>query len=272
MRFIKQKLKSSRGASLIVSMLYMLLCAFVGGVVLAAATANAGRTASLLKANRDYIKQRSAAFLLLDTIGSETKWSLDVTFSDELMHPVNWEPGGVSTPIEGEPDIQKYTLAFTRGANNTSAFSRIFYEAAVEHFLGSYAELSMKDNLVVPLHNFSFGGQDLTGESDFWIKNPEGSFEISSPVGTDPITVRYYFNDRVINETEHDFTLILDFGEDSLVHIEIPAYPSRTVRPPVSDDDARPTEDGGKYYKVEKQDIEWDITWGTPVIVKGVGR
>ena len=42
MKRIKTKLHDRSGASIIIALVYLLICAFVGGTVLAAATANSG--------------------------------------------------------------------------------------------------------------------------------------------------------------------------------------------------------------------------------------
>ena len=65
---IKEKLQSSKGASLIIALVFMLFCAMVGSAVLAAATANGGRVAALKSDQQDYLNQRSAATLLQDEL------------------------------------------------------------------------------------------------------------------------------------------------------------------------------------------------------------
>lgn len=47
MQSLKEKLHSAKGSSLLIVMVYFLLCLFVGGVVLTAATANGGRLAAM---------------------------------------------------------------------------------------------------------------------------------------------------------------------------------------------------------------------------------
>ncbi len=66
MRALRQKLNSQRGASILIAMVFFLLCLTVGAVVLTAATANAGRLASRRQEEQNYLTVSSAARLLRD--------------------------------------------------------------------------------------------------------------------------------------------------------------------------------------------------------------
>lgn len=61
MNGIKRKLKSEKGASLILALLLFLVCAVVGSVVLVAATTSAGRMSEMPKMDRRYYSVVSAA-------------------------------------------------------------------------------------------------------------------------------------------------------------------------------------------------------------------
>ena len=61
MNCLRAKLKSERGASILLAMVFFLLCLTVGGVVLTAATASAGRIASQRQTQQDYLTASSAA-------------------------------------------------------------------------------------------------------------------------------------------------------------------------------------------------------------------
>ena len=68
MRALRQKLNSQRGASILIAMVFFLLCLTVGAVVLTAATANAGRLASRRQEEQNYLTVSSAARLLRDEL------------------------------------------------------------------------------------------------------------------------------------------------------------------------------------------------------------
>ena len=57
---IKKKLRSNEGASLMVALLFFVMCATVGSIILAAATASSGRLANLRKEDQSYYAITSA--------------------------------------------------------------------------------------------------------------------------------------------------------------------------------------------------------------------
>lgn len=61
---MKNKLKSQRGASLILALLLFLVCAVIGSIVLIAGTASAGRLSELTEADQRYYSVSSAAQVL----------------------------------------------------------------------------------------------------------------------------------------------------------------------------------------------------------------
>ena len=75
-----KKLHDRRGASLSFALLLFLVCAAVGSVVLASATAAAGRASGLPEYDRRYFAVTSAADLLRETIGGEGQtFTIEVT-------------------------------------------------------------------------------------------------------------------------------------------------------------------------------------------------
>ena len=65
---ILAKLKSDSGASLMAALLFFVMAATVGSIILAAATASSGRLANLKKSEQGYYAMSSAADVLLDRI------------------------------------------------------------------------------------------------------------------------------------------------------------------------------------------------------------
>lgn len=65
---LRQKLKSESGASIVIALVFFLLCLTVGAVVLTAASANAGRVKRIEGEQQAYFAVRSAAELLRDEI------------------------------------------------------------------------------------------------------------------------------------------------------------------------------------------------------------
>jgi len=68
MKFLFNKLKQRQGASLIIALVFMLFCVFVGGSILAAAVANSARLQHTIEDDQDYLLLRSAAVVLADEL------------------------------------------------------------------------------------------------------------------------------------------------------------------------------------------------------------
>ena len=69
---IKKKLRSNEGASLMVALLFFVMCATVGSIILAAATASSGRLANLRKEDQSYYAITSAADLFAEMMEGKT--------------------------------------------------------------------------------------------------------------------------------------------------------------------------------------------------------
>ncbi|MCI2000465.1 MAG: hypothetical protein LKJ75_06940 [Clostridia bacterium] len=65
---MKNKLKNENGASIIIALVFFLICASVGASILAAAKANSSRLVLQKKTEQAYLTVRSAAMLIADTL------------------------------------------------------------------------------------------------------------------------------------------------------------------------------------------------------------
>ena len=70
MKHLSQKIKSNKGATLLIAIVFMLFCVFIGGSVLAAATANGSRVDQALDDEQSYLSQRSAALIVAEELRS----------------------------------------------------------------------------------------------------------------------------------------------------------------------------------------------------------
>lgn len=91
MKPLINKLRQRTGASMLIALVFMLFCIFIGGSVLAAATANSARMQRKVDDDQEYLTLRSAAALLIDELrrttrsGTQMSVLLDTseTFSDD---------------------------------------------------------------------------------------------------------------------------------------------------------------------------------------------
>ena len=83
---IKKKLRSNEGASLMVALLFFVMCATVGSIILAAATASSGRLANLRKEDQSYYAIASAADLFAETMENK-KVMIQLNQTDGTITP-----------------------------------------------------------------------------------------------------------------------------------------------------------------------------------------
>lgn len=82
MKKLKNKLSSKSGASMLLALVFLMFCMFVGGSVLAAATANGSRAARQKENQQAYLSQRSASLLLADLLKGDENSAMQLTIKD----------------------------------------------------------------------------------------------------------------------------------------------------------------------------------------------
>ncbi len=209
---ITQKLKSRRGASLILAMVFMLLCLFVGGSVLAAATANGGRVADLNNSQQTYLSQRSAALLMADMLeGDNAPFQLTIkTVSTDAATTVT------------------YSLPELPASETYSTLQRILVENAIQKYrFGRGSATGTTENM----ENFSFGEEpyqnntahlypaaDYTGTFQITMADDENSV-------TETLTATFVSpapETNVALKSKH-FDMTFYFGTDSLISLYVKA-------------------------------------------------
>lgn len=136
MRKAAEKLKSSRGASLMMALLLFLVCAVVGSAVLTAGTAASGRMSKIAESDQRYYSVNSAASLLIDLYKDQTV-TIKTTIGDDPTNPtytiqgIEYTADTLPTSFDSLPletacrlIARKDTgtpLTFTMTANNISA-------------------------------------------------------------------------------------------------------------------------------------------------------
>ena len=85
MSLIKRKLGSKAGASMLLALVFLMFCLFIGGSVLAAATANGSRVAHLKNDQQDYLSQRSAMLLMADMLTGKDGKPLSFTVKEQTV-------------------------------------------------------------------------------------------------------------------------------------------------------------------------------------------
>ena len=213
---------------MIIAMVFMLFCTFVGGSVLAAATAN-GYRVKQLSHQQDFLNQRSAALLVADELKTPAGRSLSLNVYDDvnLIQKVSIGNGGVVIEDPGYTPVTIRTIKFKAPAGTQlNAFQRVLLEMTVWRYL----KQSGGTPAMVQLENFVYQKADgtletLTNTADFWFQydpaaaDPlEGTVTVSvTPIGGTALTTFDAHYTSGSNTRLYDF--MVDFGADSQLKV-----------------------------------------------------
>lgn len=136
-----QKLKSKRGASIILALMFFLIAAVVGSIVLASASSNAGRLSHMRSEQQAYLTMSSAAKLLRDELSGGSFGAAVTTVTENGVSDVG---GPVYTEITG-------TLSGKLNIWAKGIYTESFFPAQEEIKIESpldevYALLTMKND------------------------------------------------------------------------------------------------------------------------------
>lgn len=272
MKKIHNKLRSRVGASMILAMVFMLFCAFIGGSVLASATANAQRVAQMAE-QQDFMLERSAALLLSDQLQLDDGEYLRLTVVDQKQNiqAVTVGNGGVVVPIAGKVMQQRVITFQLSASQELTHMHRLMVESTVLRYLRENAE---GETPVVKLENFPDG---ITSTTEFMFSNT--NTDPDDPKIVDNLTVNcgderipdYTANLSVGRDTDlYDF--FVDFGENSQLKLTMNAFsgssnPITIENPPTIDNGTYFA--GNAYVQISVESTQTSISWKDPLIEKG---
>lgn len=285
---IKEKLRSSKGASLIIALVFMLFCAMVGSAVLAAATANGGRVAALKSDQQEYLDQRSAATLLSDELQIDRP-KLIVTKEHVVSTTYEVGDGGVLKPI-GTPQ-ESDTVKFEVSGNVTTQLQRVLFESAILRYMQVN---DMKDQYKSDIVNgFNVPGltDPVTKPSGFLIYD-EG--KVQNPVATINVALSEgaVGNSKQINSftatvgcsgknTDPDATdsrlycFNVDFGNEALgidSKLYLRMYATMSQPRTITVQEQLPGSSANRIVKVDTTTTTQTISWDAPEILKGAAK
>ena len=139
MKRVREKLKSTRGASVLFALLVFILCMFAGVAALVAASSNIGRFAHAEADQQQYLSVGSAVELLKDELGTAK-----LEFSRELIKTRQWSHTTITDPATGEitaidTDETTYALEETvLPADSSSLLAKLVEEACRDVFEAKY--------------------------------------------------------------------------------------------------------------------------------------
>jgi hypothetical protein len=281
MKRIKNKLRSRAGASMILAMMFMLFCSFVGGSVLASATANAQRVAQMAE-QQDFLLERSAALLVSDQLQLEQGQyiRLIVTDSHKTIKEMKMLNQGGAFEETERSAVQRVITFQVRSSVPMTSMHQLMLESTVYRYL---RELPMDDPAdeivligfpggVTSMDQFLFKYTLPTVESnDYQI---QGTLAVSATVsGSSGVSIPDYVANFSSGRAEHLYDFFVDFGSNSQVKMTMDAYTGSnnpiTVDSPVSEGavpgEANPT----GYIQITTVSTQHTISWVNPLIEKG---
>lgn len=231
---MKTKLQSRSGKSMVLALIFLLFCLSLGGTLLAAAFANASRTAAQTETERCYVNQRSAMLLMADLLKStpEARCQLTVTEMETVT-----DAGRERTLI--------YTIHGPTGRADTLLQKLLYLYAA-----GKYE----KEHPGFDQRKFVYAkdmNESWTAEQGTLQILPDFSQEDGGE--PEPLEAEYRFSDGC------DFVISLKNREGAGLYLIMDAYWDRS-EPVVTRVDGRTT-----------TTVTTVICWDDPVIGKGDG-
>lgn len=263
---ISRKLRSRSGASMLLAMVFMLFCLFVGSTVLAASTANSYRVAHLSD-QQEYLDQRSAALLLQSQL---TNGSLNLVAAELVEEK---EPGYVGNGgvwISTGTPVTSRTLTFTATGTpgvTLTAMQRLALESAVHHYL----ELNYPEGYNPTVYLVGFG----TTYADMWTSSSTGSISVT---GTANSATFASFQANYLCDQGFNFLVNMDTDPDaeasnSQMAVAMKSV-SYTMEPIYQEYYSKETTTTGtetttQNYRTEATQNRTMIIWRDPVIEKG---
>lgn len=229
---VKRKLSSKAGASMLLAMVFLMFCMFIGGSVLAAATANGSRVEHLKNDQQDYLSQRSAMLLMADMLTGQDGKELQVTITDskvtsatDTIHNVTFSAANLGTTTNSLQELLFYTIITQEYPDRDD----------IDKIMCSKLNLS-----VIPSSNYS----------------TIGTITITDPAGN-KLTARYKFT------ADYTLNMAIYYGEDETKPVE----PLFTLSMNGSLNRSKPREvQIGDITTTTQTTV---ISWGIPVVEKG---
>lgn len=285
---IKEKLRSSKGASLIIALVFMLFCAMIGSAVLAAATANGGRIAALKSDQQEYLNQRSAATLLSDEL-QINRPKLTVEKKEVVRTTYTVSDGGVLTPT-GSTTTK--TIEFKVNGNVATQLQRVLFESAILRYL----QANDMDDYAVTISGFTVAGAngsagtEISSISDFRLydsvkgenQDPECTLTVDLSEGSvgagTPVT---NFSARVgcvgpapqnsdANKTVAPYTFNVSFVDDAKLYLRM--YAATGSPNEYTYETQEPGSSSSELVKIKTTTNTQTISWDPPEILKGAAK
>jgi hypothetical protein len=248
---------------------------FVGGTVLAAASANGYRVAHLSD-QQQYLDERSAALLTaeelranLGSAGTNKLVINDVTYTVQQITVGN---GGVISPV-GEPSTSRTITFEAPNGIVMTPFQRLMYETTVLRYLSENSVDLATVRIEFKNFRFHYEGNtsSVTNIAEFWCNASAGMLNVSG-VKTGGASFTDFSASYECMDGARLYDFVFDFGDFS--QLSVACYASLGERDPVEQTliDEWTDASGNKYdaqiTTVSRKPV---IIWESAKVVKGGG-
>ena len=298
MNRLKNKLQNARGASMIIALVFMLICLFVGGSVLVAATMNTKRLEHEDK-YQVFLDRRSAASLISDELKTDDSDPLRLVIyeiqerrqTDDLKKDGNLPTNPITAPA-----TYRYRFEVYGGSDPLKGMKKLVIGSAIRNFEkeGHNLESPTKIDLVYNETRTDHTGKkvvevvtahDLSG---LLVGKPSGeerpNGQVNVAISTDAVELRpenkaYTVDFRM--DDKSNFIVGFDYtyeDESSVVHtddfsmLEVRLYGSKAIAnpPAVFVENIVDKSEGlyGKCTRIETTTTTSSIIWDDPVVRK----
>lgn len=266
-----EKLRSKTGSSLILALMFMLICTFVGGAVLASATANGGRLAQARQRHQDYLSQRSVAQILVDQLtlpGQGENARNRLSIGSVVTVTTQFDVTDLATEIS---QTTTASIEATAPLGQKNPLHKILYEASVRAYLENQSK-NEADAVNLETSYFEFGTlQSPASISDYYPSSGSFTVKLSRQDGLDTTVLEetvVYYTCSIKSENLCTFEFTFDDPnatpktENGQLKVVLEAHVNSQRRVEVRWSESTAT-------KIEKTSYVSNITWEEPEIRKG---
>lgn len=259
---------------MILALVFLLFCTFVGGSVLAVSASNSARIRHLKDEEQQFLNQRSAVTLMKDKLTEDySQIKMTVHHITKTTQEVQIGNGGVVTPV-GDPHIDtSYTFIGRETEDAKPAIQRLVYESAILQTLRDPSGINVTlDKLVFTELDDAESTETLTlsPNNNFWLQEYSYGYDLEIAVENSDYTSLTTVAAKVICEegaTPYNFWVTFgEDGQDAQVSLRLRAIVSES---PAQQGAPYFIEKDGKTYQVVEKTTTTVITWQQPEIVKG---
>lgn len=266
MNNIKHKLRSKSGATVILALVFLLFCMFVGGSVLAAGAANGFRTKQTSKQIEE-LKLRSAANLVSQQLNPGEDAALQLTITDVVQekYPCNTQGAVTSTtPISSQRKVVVKLSGKLDGDGNVAMteLQRLAAETAVWRYLKLRG---ITNSSIVTLEDFP----GATGTGQFYYQYTlTGNQEISGIMAlTGTLSGGTQFGQisaSFVCREDYDFFVTVGTGDYITVEMEAISQPNSNQSTVIEANSSSTT----GYAKTTTTTEQTVILWSAPTVEK----